>query len=202
MRISLGVCAVFVTAALSGCTDSDVVPSVPQPALYTVESNAYMDALASGTLQERHGCPFLDPGVGAPRLFILPAGVGFGLTSHGVLTRNGQTVARVGSPIEAGGGIVKGSWLAPQVKPTLPKACITSRAWLASPEVRSLSEVPTAGTVTMPDVRGLDIATAIGQVEETGLVANWNRAGGHPALCQRTRVAYRPPTCIPSISPA
>lgn len=202
MRISLGVCAVFVTAALSGCTDGDVVPSVLQPALYTVESNAYMDALASGTLQERHGCLFLDAGVGAPRLFILPAGVGFELTSDGVLKRNGQTVASVGSPIEAGGGIVKGSWLAPQVKPTLPKACITSRAWLASPEVRSLSEVPTAGTVTMPDVRGLDIATAIRQVEETGLVANWNRAGGHPALCQRARVAYRPPTCIPSISPA
>jgi hypothetical protein len=137
MRISLGVSAVLVMAALSGCTDDDVGPSVPRSVLYTVESNAYMDALASGTLRERHGCLFLDSGAGAPRLFILPAGVGFELTSDGVLTRNGQTVARVGSPIEAGGGIVKGSWLSPQVRPMLPDVCVTSRAWLASPEVRS-----------------------------------------------------------------
>jgi len=89
-----------------------------------------MDALASGTLQERLGCLFLDSGVGASRLFILPSGVGFEITSDGVLTRNGQKVAGVGSTIEAGGGIVKGRWLAPQVKPTLPDACITSRAWL------------------------------------------------------------------------
>ena len=46
MRISLDVCAVFVTAALSGCTDSDVVPSVPQPVLYTVESNTFFAMLA------------------------------------------------------------------------------------------------------------------------------------------------------------
>lgn len=90
----MAVCAVLVTAAPSGCTDSSLVPSVPQPALCTVESNAYRDALASGTLQERHGCLFLDAGVGAPRLFIPPAGVGFELRSDGVLTRNGQNVAR------------------------------------------------------------------------------------------------------------
>ncbi len=168
----MGVCAMLVTAALSGCTDSDVVPSVPQPALYTVESNAYMDALVRGTLQELHGCLFLDSGVGPPRLFILPAGVGFELNSDGTLLRNGQTVARVGSSIEAGGGIVKGSWLAPQVKPTLPDACITSRAWLASPEVRSLSGVPAAGTVVMPDVRGLDIAAAISELEYLGLMVS------------------------------
>jgi hypothetical protein len=172
MRVSMAVGAIVVAAALAACTDGDVVPSVPQPALYTVESNAYMDALADGTLRERHGCLFLDPGVGGLRLFILPAGEGFELRSDGVLLRNGQPVADIGSEIEAGGGIVKGTWLAPQVTPTLPEACVTSRAWLASPEVRSLDRGTSAASITMPDVQELDIRTAIREIEELGLVVS------------------------------
>lgn len=129
-------------------------PLHPPPALYTVRSNAYMDALTSGTLRSRPGCLFLDHDVGAPRLLILPEGEGFELSSDGVLTRNGQVVARIGSPIEAGGGIVKGSRLAPQVEPALPDACITSRAWLASPEVRSIGEVSTETEASVPTPPG------------------------------------------------
>ena len=58
---------------------------------------------------------------GAAALHPLPRGWGSNSGPMGSSRGTDRTLPASVRPIESGGGVVKGRWLAPQVKPTLPE---------------------------------------------------------------------------------
>jgi len=107
------------------------VPLTPVPGLalpqLRVRSGAFMAALLQGTLVAHDGCLRVSPGDGAPGHLILWQ-PDYYLTDSGgtpaILDRTGAVVARVGEPIQVGGGEVPFTDdLAAQLQSPVPPEC-------------------------------------------------------------------------------